>query len=155
MTDNELPKLTETEITDLWRFRQEHKDSEDFHATRRKAADQEVLRRAVEKEAQVLGTDAGDITITYSSIYAYDSRHVDGDFFALIERDKLQADWNQNVSHAYKIKRTWLNHLLGRGKEYIAAINRMTIATHGSPTIDGPPLAAMGEYAIPEEIPTP
>lgn len=157
MSDDNLPNLTETEITDLWRFRQEHKDSEVFHSARRRHADQEVLRRGKERDAQILGTDAGDITITYPSQYAYNAGKVDGEFFQLIERDGLSAEWNQFATHQYKIDRRWLNRLMKRGQEYRDAIEDMTIGTSGSPSLDGPSLADLGGYATeaPQEVPLP
>jgi len=152
MPDNDMPKLTETELDDLWRFRAEHKDAEEFHQQRRRAADQEVLRRAAAVDAQILGTPWGEIEILYSSEYAYDRKVVDGEFYALIERDGLQAEWNQFVQHSYKINKTWLNRLVKR-EGYREVIERMTQAGKGSPSIKGPSLERMGGYATePEEV---
>ena len=151
MMDN-LPVFTEAEITEIWRFRQEHKDAEDFHQVRRRHADQEVLRRAGEREALILPTDAGDIIITYPTNYAYDTGKVDRELLALVERDGLTDEWNQNVRHNYKIDRRWLNRLMKRGQEYRDVIERITIATHGSPKIEGPELQSLGDYAPGEQL---
>ena len=155
----ELPNLEETDIDDLWRFRQEHADSEGWHKERRRHADKEILQRAADRDAQVLGTEAGDITITLPNTYSYNSAVVDRDFFALVERDRLQEDYNLNVSHTYKIKRPWLNRLMKRGKEWIEVIDKMTNAGTGSPSIDGPPLEELGDYVnenpIAEEVALP
>jgi hypothetical protein len=151
MTDD-IPNLTETEITDLWRFRQEHENAESFHKGNRRAADQEVLRRGADAKAEVLATRAGDITITFPNKYAYDSHVVDNEFFQLIQRDGLQEEWNKNVRHEYKIDKRWLNRLAKRGEEYQKAIDNMTMATTGTPKIEGPPLNELGEYATPAEV---
>lgn len=152
---NALPNLIETDIDDVWRFRQEWADSESYAKERRRHADQEILRRAAQKDAQVLGTAAGDITITLPNTYSYNSAIVDGEFFALVERDNLQEDYNLHVSHNYKITRPWLNRLMKRGKEYVEVVDKMTNAGTGSPSIAGPPLDELGDYIgenpIPEE----
>jgi hypothetical protein len=140
------PNLTETDLADLWKFRQEHKDAEEFHQERRRAADKEVLHRAAEADAQVLATDAGDIKIDYSTTRSYNAAVVDTEFYALIERDKLIDQWNAKVRHEYHINYTWLKSLMKRGQEYRDVIDRMTNASTGSPTIKGPALSELGEY---------
>ena len=142
-----LPKLIEHNLTDLWRFYAEHKDSEDFHGVRRKTARDEVLRRGKELDATVLPTDAGDITITVPNSYAYNSHIVDKEFYALIVRDGLEAEWAQFVKHEYSINRNWLKKLAKRGQEYRDAIEHMTTANTGSPSIKGPSLEELGGYA--------
>ncbi len=143
---SELPNLLETDIDDLWRFRQEWKDSETFAQKRRKHADQEILKRAAQKDAQVLGLVSGDIAITLPNTYSYNSSAVDRDFFPLVERDGLQEEYNQNVQHNYKIKRPWLKRLMKRGTEWVEVIEKMTNAGMGSPSIAGPPLEELGDY---------
>ena len=81
--------------------------------------------------------------ITYPATYSYDSRIVDKEFYALIERDGLIEQWNQFVSHSYKVNRNWLNKLVKRGAEYRDCIERMTQTATGSPKIDGPSLEAI------------
>jgi hypothetical protein len=147
MADN-IPNLTETDITDLWRFRQEHRDAEFFHNERRTAADQEILRRAVEAKAEILPTAVGDIFIIKPSTYAYDTGAVDRVLFPLIEAAGLSGEWNQYVSHQYKINRPWINRLLKRGEEWRKAIDAVTMASTGQPRVgNGPALADMGDYA--------
>ena len=149
MTDNELPNLAETDMTDLWRFYAEHKDSEDFHRVRCVAAKDEILRRGAERDATVLSTDAGDITITLPKDYAYNPHIVDKDFYALIVRDGLEKEWAQFVKHEYHINRNWLKKLVKRGDEsgYPQAIEKMTTAGTGSPSVKGPSLEELGGYA--------
>ncbi len=151
MTDNELPKFAETDLTALWRFHQEHDESERFHKVRRVAARDEVLRRGADRDATVLPTDAGDITITLPNTYAYNPVIVDREFYALIVRDGLEAEWADKVKHTYHINKTWLNKLAKRGQEYRDAIESMTTAGTGSPSIKGPSLEELGGYA--EEVP--
>jgi len=146
MSDEQVPNLSETEITDLWRFRAEHKDAEDFHQARRRAADHEVLQRAASTDAQVLATEAGDIEITYPTQYAYDTFVVEGELRPLLRRDGLLDEWQKYAKRVYKIDKRYLNRLAKRGAEYKQVIERMTLATTGSPTIKGPELAALGEY---------
>lgn len=146
------PNLTETEITDLWRKHQEHKDAEDFHNVRRVAARDEVLRRGAERDATVLPTDAGEITITLPNTYAYNPIIVDKEFYALIVRDGLEAEWADKVRHTYHINKTWLNKLAKRGEEYREVIEKMTTAGTGSPSIKGPSLEELGGYAEKEAL---
>ncbi len=146
--DGKLPIFKETDITDLWRFRQEHREAEDFHHERRAAADQEILRRAGEAKAEILPTDVGDIMIVYPSTYAYDTGAVDRVLFPLIEAAGLGEEWNRFVRHNYKIDRRFLNRLLKRGPEWIQAVDAVTMATHGQPRVgNGPSLSEMGDYA--------
>lgn len=149
--DNELPNLTETDITDLWRFRQEHKDSEDFHQQRRRAADGEILRRGAERDATVLATDAGEITITVPNTYQYDNAVVIGDFMRLIETANLMDEWRRWVKVTYRPDKRWLDRLVKRGPEWAEAIERMTIGGMGSPSLKGPLLADMGGDAPQEQ----
>ena len=142
-----LPKLTETELNELWRFHQEHADSEQFHKVRRVSARDEILRRGAERDATVLRTESGDITITLPDTYAYNPAIVDKDFYALIVRDGLEAEWKDKVKHTYHINKTWLNKLAKRGQEYRDVIERMTTAGTGSPSIKGPSLKELGGYA--------
>lgn len=151
MSDNNLPKLTETDLTDLWKFHQEHADSEKFHGVRRKAAKDEILRRGAERDATVLPTDAGEITITLPNTYAYNPAIVDGAFYALIVRDGLELEWADKVKHTYYINKTWLNKLAKRGAEYREVIEKMTTAGTGSPSIKGPSLKELGGYVSAEE----
>ena len=148
----QLPNFGEADLIEVWRFRQEHKDSEDFHHERRVAADAEILRRAVDSKAEILPTEAGDIFIVYSSTYAYDTGAVDRVLFPLIEAAGLQAEWNQFVGHRYKIDRRWLNRLLKRGPEWIEAVDRISMATTGQPRVgNGPSLSDLGGYAPEQE----
>ena len=151
MPDNDLPKFTETDLTDIWRYRQEFKEEEDHGKEHRRHAEQELYRRADEADATILQTDAGPVEITYSNTYAYNSAVVDGAFFDLIKRDGLEKEWNQFVSHLYKINKTWLNRLEKRGGEYREIIEKMTTAGTGSPSLKGPSLQEMGGYAPREE----
>lgn len=151
MTDSDLPNLRETDITDLWRKHQEHKDAEDWNKARRVAAKDEILRRGAERDATVLPTDAGDITITLPNSYAYNERIVDKEFYALIVRDGLEAEWADKVRHTYHINKTWLNKLAKRGQEYRDVIEQMTTAGTGSPSIKGPSLEELGGYLVEEE----
>lgn len=158
MSDTDIPNLRETDITDLWRFRQEHHEAEFFHHERRAAADQEIIRRAAEAKAEILPTDVGDIMLIYSSTYAYDTGAVDRVLFPMVEAAGLGADWNQFVTHQYKINRRWLNRLLKRGPEWREAVDAITIATTGQPRVgNGPSLSDLGDYAaVPaEEVPQP
>lgn len=152
MMEDQLPNFAESTLTDIWRFRQEHRDAEQFHHDRRAAADKEILRRATDAKAEILPTDVGDIVIVYPSTYAYDTGAVDGVLFPLIEAASLQAEWNQFVRHQYKIDRRWLNRLLKRGPEWIAAVERISMATTGQPRVgDGPSLSDLGGYAPEQE----
>ena len=151
MPDNDLPKFTETDLTDIWRYRQEFKEEEDHGKEHRRHAEQELYRRADEADATILQTDAGPVEITYSNTYAYSTPVVDGPFFDLIKRDGLEKEWNQFVQHAYKINKSWLNRLEKRGGEYREVIEKMTNANKGSPSLKGPSLQEMGGYAPREE----
>jgi len=156
--NNENPNLRETDITDLWRFRQEHKDAEDFHHERRAAADQEIIRRAVEAKAEILPTDVGDIFIIRPSIYAYDTRAVDEVLFPMIEEAGLGEEWNKRVRHEYKIDRRFLNRLMIRGPAWREAVDAITIGGRGGPRVgNGPSLNDLGDYAPSpaEEMPQP
>lgn len=144
---DDMPRLEEATLEDLWRFRQEWKDTEDHAHTRRRAADQELLRRAADGEQQIFSTPWGDVTITYASAYGYNTAVIDAELFPLVERDGLAAEYNQFVRHNYKIDRRWVNRLMKRGPEWRDVIERMTESTRGSPSIDGPTLEAMGGYA--------
>ena len=153
MPDNDLPNFAETDLTALWAYRQEHEETEQYGNKRRRHADQELYRRAAEADATILKTDAGPVEITYTNTYAYNSSVVDGAFFDLIKRDGLEKEWNQFVSHAYKIDKRWLRRLEKRGKEsgYREIIEKMTTASTGSPSLKGPSLEEMGGYAPREE----
>lgn len=158
MTDSDNPNLREADITDLWRFRQEHRDAEHFHNVRRTSADQEVLRRAIDAKAEILPTDVGDIMIIYPSSYAYDTGAVDRVLFPMIEEAGLGAEWNKFVKHEYKIDRRFLNRLLKRGPEWQKAVDAITMAGRGQPRVgNGPSLNDLGDYAPTpaEEIPQP
>jgi len=147
MTES-LPNFAETDLDDLWRFREEQHDAEAFHQERRKAADQELLKRAAERDAQILDTPWGPITIIFPSQYAYDTNAVDQVLWPLIERDGLQAEYRQFVHHNYKIDRRWLNRLLKRGAEYKDAVERVTVGSTGAPYVgSGPGLDEIGGYA--------
>lgn len=147
----ELPNFDEAGIENIWRYHQEHADSAAYHGERRSHAKAEILKRAAEADATALVTPAGTITITPPPGAAYEASVVEGDFLALIERDELQADWAQNVSHSYKIKKPWLNKLRKLGGDYPATIDAMTIAATGTPSLKGPSLQEMGGYAPEEE----
>jgi hypothetical protein len=149
--DNNLPTFAETDLTDIWRYRQEFKEEEDHGKTHRHHAEQELFKRAAEADATILQTEHGPVEISYPNTYAYNSAVVDKDFFALIERDGLTEEWNQFVSHAYKIDKRWLNRLAKRGQEYQEVIEKMTSASRGSPSLKGPSLQEMGGYAPREE----
>ena len=151
MPDNDLPKFTETDLTDIWRYRQEFREEEDHGKEHRCHAEQEIYKRAAETDATILQTDHGPVEISYSSTYAYNSSVVDGAFFDLIKRDGLEKEWNQFVSHRYKINKSWLNRLEKRGGEYREVIEKMTEAGTGSPSLKGPSLEEMGGYAPREE----
>ena len=151
MSDNGLPNLRETDITDVWRKHQEHDDAERWNQVRRVAARDEVLRRGRDRDATVLPTDAGDITITLPNTYAYDPFVVDKEFYALIHRDGLQKEWAQFVKHTYHINKHWLNKLAKRGEEYREVIEQMTTAGTGSPSIKGPSLEELGGYLVEKE----
>ena len=151
MPDNDLPTFAETDLTALWAYRQEHEETEQYGNKRRRHAEKEIYRRAAEADATILQTDAGPVEITYSNTYAYNSAVVDGAFFALIRRDGLEKEWNQFVKHAYKINKNWLNRLEKRGGEYREIIEKMTTAGTGSPSLKGPSLQEMGDYAPREE----
>ena len=148
---NDLPNYAETDLTDIWRDRQEFKDGEDYGKAHRRHAEQEVLRRAAAADATILQTDHGPVEVTYPNTYAYDPGIVNGEFFALIERDGLAEEWNQFVSFTPKVNKNWLNKLEKRGAEYKAVIESMTIASNGSPSLKGPTLEEMGGYAPREE----
>src|SRR3990167_593554 len=92
---DDVPNFRETALDDLWRYREEHSESEHYHKERRHAADQELLRRAAELDAQILDTAWGPITIVYSSDYHYDTAAIDRELAPLVERDHLQREWNQ------------------------------------------------------------
>ena len=148
MTDEELPNFLEADIEDIWRYRQEHEEAERFHKERRKHAQDEILRRAAELEAQVFPfADGRDVTVTYPTGYQYNRFVVDAKFWPMVEEAGLQAEWNKEVQHSYKIRRPWLNRLFKRGKAWADVINKMTEASKGSPSFDGPPLSEMGSYA--------
>jgi len=151
MSESDLPNFAESSIDEVWRYRAEWKDSEDYAKERRRHADQELLRRAAAEDRQILDTSWGPVAITYSSSggYLYDTIAVDRDLFPLIQRDGLEAEWNQFVRHSYKIDKRWLNRLGKRGPEYRDVVGRVTIAQQGTPTrtIAGPTLKAMGGYA--------
>lgn len=140
-TGERLPNLTEADIADVWRARVQNEADEKFSRDHRRHAEAEVLRRAADAEAAVLGTPWGDITITLPNTYSYNSSIVDRELYVLVERDGLIDQWNQFVQHSYKINKTWLNKLVKRGKEYADVIERMTNAATGSPKIEGPTLA--------------
>ena len=151
MTDNDLPNFAEADVTDIWKYRQEFEEEEQHGQVRKRHAQTEILRRADEAGATVLQTDAGPVKITYSNEYSYSAAVVDREFFALIKRDGLEDEWNQFVSHSYKIRRTWLNELAARGDEYREVIEKMTVANKGSPNYKGPSLQELGGYAPREE----
>ena len=151
MSDNDMPIFAETDLTALWRYREEFKEEEDHGKKHRRHAEQEIYRRAAEADATILQTDHGPVEISYTSSYAYITSVADGEFFALIKRDGLEEEWNQFVSHAYKINKSWLNRLEKRGGEYREVIEKMTNANKGSPSLKGPSLVEMGGYAPREE----
>ena len=151
MTDNDLPTFAETDLTDIWRYRQEFKEEEDHGKEHRRHAEQEIYKRAAEADASILQTDHGPVEISYPNTYAYNAAVVDKEFLALIERDGLTEEWNQFVSHRYTINKSWLNRLTKRGGEYREIIEKMTTAGTGSPSLKGPSLKEMGGYAPREE----
>ncbi len=153
MATDDLPNYAETDITDIWRDRQEFKEGEDYGKAHRRHAEQEIFRRAAEADATILQTEHGPVEITYSDTFSYNRAVVDKEFYALIERDGLQEEWNQFVSHAYKIDKRWLTRLVKRGKDsgYREVIEKMTIGGRGSPSLKGPELKEMGGYAPREE----
>ena len=142
-----LPNLRETDITDVWRKHQEHDDAEKWNRVRCVAAKDEILRRDVALGAPALPTDAGDITITPPNTYAYNEHIVDKEFYALIVRDGLEAEWKDKVRHTYHINKPWLTKLAKRGAEYRDVIEKMTTAGTGSPSVKGPSLEELGGYA--------
>lgn len=146
MSEEELPNFLEAELTEIWRYRQEHKGEEDWAKERRKHADQAILKRAAEMGATVLSTEWGNIKITLPQTYQYNIKAVDEELLPLVERDGLAGEWNQFVRHTYKINRNWLNELAKRGEEYQAVIDQITDAATGSPSIKGPELPEE-EYA--------
>lgn len=147
-TDEELPNFLEADLADIWEYRQQHDEQERWFQKRRRHADQEILRRAAAEEAQVLDMGNGrSIDITYSSKYAYNRFVVDKEFYPMVEEAGLQAEWNDNVQHSYKIRRPWLTRLFKRGGAWRAIIEKMTESSKGSPKIDGPELSEMGSYA--------
>ena len=148
-----LPNFAEADLLDVWRTHQKHEQLATYHAACQAHARREILRRAFAPKARVRGnavhrgdmrrrlnTPAGPITITPSSTYLYLNKIVDREFFDLIQRDELEAEWNQFVSHDYKIDRNWLKRLMQRGPEYRDTIEAMTGPSTGSPTITGPGL---------------
>src|SRR3990167_5566751 len=142
---NDLPNFGESDIDHIWRWREENREAEHYHQAHRRHAEKALLEEAIERDARVLGTNAGDITITYGQgAYAYETRVVDKELFPLIERDGLTDEWNQFVRHTYKIDKRWLNKLGKRGKEYREVLERMVVASTGSPTFKGPSLKEMG-----------
>ena len=148
-----LPDFAEADLLAVWRSYQEHERLAIHHAACQAHARREILKRAFAPEARVRGkaarrgdmrrrlnTPAGPITITPSSTYLYLNKIVDREFFDLIQRDELEAEWNQFVSHDYHIDRRWLKRLMQRGPEYRDTIEAMTGPAIGSPTITGPGL---------------
>lgn len=151
MPDNDLPTFAETDLTDVWRYRQEHDEQERHGNKHRRHAEEEIFKRAAEADATILQTEHGPVEISYSDTYAYNAAVVDKEFFALIERDGLQEEYNQFVKHRYAINKSWLNRLVKRGQEYQEVIEQMTTASTGSPSLKGPSLQEMGGYAPREE----
>ena len=145
---NDLKNYGESSVDDVWRDRQENEEAEFYHQAHRHHAEKALLEEAAIRDARILNTAAGDVTITYSKgAYSYDTGTVDKELFPLIERDGLTHEWNQFVRHSYKIDKRWLNRLGKRGKEYRDILDRMVIASTGSPTFSGPSLKDMGGYA--------
>lgn len=146
--EDQLPNFEETSLTDIWRYRQEFEEEEQHGKKRRGHADQAIYKLAVEADATILQTEAGPIEIAYSASYSYNSAVVDGAFFNLIKRDGLENEWNQFVSHSYKINKRWLERMKKRGPEYQEVIDKMINATQGgSRSLKGPSLEELGGYA--------
>lgn len=146
-----FPNFAETNLEDIWAARQEHKEQQDYGKEGRTHAEGEILRRAAEADATILGTEYGDITITYSQSYAFHTHIVASQFKALVMGDGLGKEWDQFVTLTYKINKNWLNRLGKRGAEYREIIEAMTQARTGSPSLSGPELKDMKGYAPREE----
>lgn len=145
-----LPTFEERSDEEVWAYHQSHADAAAFHGERRSHAKAEILRRAAANNATALLIEQGMIKITLSDEYAFANAGVEGVFLDLIERAQLGNEWNANMSHEYRIKQPWLKRLRTLGDEWIEAIDAMTMAGKGSPTVTGPPLEDM-KADIPDE----
>jgi len=144
---SDLRNYYETSVDDIWRDRQEHFESEHYHQAHRRHADRALLEEASERDASILSTEWGDITVTIpKNAYSYDTTVVNKQLVPLLQRDGLMEEWNQFVRSTYKIDKRWLNKLVKRGGDYRDVIERMTIGSTGTPTLKGPSLAEMGGY---------
>ena len=136
---DELPIFTETGLDGLWAYREEWSESEEYAKVRRRHADAELIRRAAEAGVQILDTTCGPIDIVYSSTYSYNTAAVDNELYPAIKKAGLEKEWNQFVSHFYKISKVWLNRLLKRGPEFQEIVEHITNAPTGNPRIGGGP----------------
>ena len=149
-TPNDLRNYGEATADDIWRDREEHREAEEYHRAHRHHAEQALREQFNEREAHVLPTEWGDVTLSLNrGSYAYNSPVVDKELFPLIERDGLSDQWNQFVRHEYRIDRRWLHQLAKRGKDYRDVLDRIIIAPTGvTASFKGPSLRDMGGYAV-------
>ena len=105
----DLPTFMESDTATVWRYRQEQERLESIARGLRRGAESELLDRANEIEATVLGTEYGDITCTFSDKYSYDTRVVEDRFLAACREAGLDEEVAQFVSKSYKIDKRFLN----------------------------------------------
>ncbi len=151
MPEQDIPNFMESTNTELWRYREEHRESEEYHQVRKRAAQRVLLERAAELDATVIGTEDGVIEIKFSTAYSFDTRVVEQEFLAACREAGIEDDAAKHVTRFYKISKRWLDKMAKFGHPFDQIIERMTQGSQGSPSLKGPRLVEMGDYAPREE----